>query len=67
MFRIIGTLVEDGMAVLMISSDLAEVMGMSHRIALYRAGQIIDTQMNEELTPEKIMAQLTGAEVNENI
>lgn len=67
MFRIISTLVEDGMAVLMISSDLAEIMGMSHRIMLYREGQIIDTQMAEELTPEKIMAQLTGAQVHENI
>ena len=34
MFRIVGGLVESGMAVVLISSDLAEVMHMSHRVAV---------------------------------
>ncbi len=66
MFRIISSLVEEGMAVLLISSDLAEIMGMSHRIALYRNGQIIHTTMADAITPETVMAYLTGAEVHAN-
>ncbi|CAN5796951.1 sugar ABC transporter ATP-binding protein [soil metagenome] len=64
MFRIISSLVEEGMAVLLISSDLTEVMGMSHRIALYRNGQIIHTTMADAITPSAVMAHLTGAEVH---
>lgn len=67
MFRIIGSLVEEGMAVLLISSDLAEVMGMSHRIALYRDGEIIHTTTAEDTTPETVMARLTGAIEHEHI
>lgn len=64
MFRIINSLVEEGMAVLLISSDLAEVTGMSHRIALYRNGRILNTTMADAITPEAIMTQLTGADIN---
>jgi rhamnose transport system ATP-binding protein len=38
--RIIRRLAKDGLAVLMISSDLPEVLGMSDRIAVMRAGTI---------------------------
>jgi len=38
--RIIRGLATDGLAVLMISSDLPEVLGMSDRIAVMRGGTI---------------------------
>ena len=41
MFAIIHRLVERGMAVILISSDLPEVMNLSHRLALYRDGRIV--------------------------
>jgi ribose transport system ATP-binding protein len=66
MFGIISRLVEQGMAVLLISSDLAEVMNMSHRIAVYRDGRILCTVPAESITPEQLMEQLTGAEVHES-
>jgi ABC-type sugar transport system ATPase subunit len=66
MFAIIGSLVESGMAVLFISSDLAEVLNTSHRIALYRDGRILSTIEAEDATEEEIMEQLTGARVSEN-
>jgi len=66
MFAIIGSLVESGMAVLLISSDLAEVLNTSHRIALYRDGRILSTIMARDITEEEIMEQLTGARVSEN-
>ncbi len=66
MFAIIGALVESGMAVLFISSELAEVLNTSHRIALYRDGRILSTIMAKDITEEEIMEQLTGAKVSEN-
>jgi rhamnose transport system ATP-binding protein len=40
--RIIRRLAKDGVAVLMISSDLPEVLGMSDRIAVMRGGTIVE-------------------------
>ncbi len=39
-YEIIGTLVERGMAVIMVSSELPELMGVSDRILVVRDGQI---------------------------
>jgi ABC-type sugar transport system ATPase subunit len=61
MFAIIGSLAESGMAVLLISSELAEVVNTSHRIALYGDGHILGTVTAAEITEEEIMTQLTGA------
>ncbi|MHC4637867.1 MAG: sugar ABC transporter ATP-binding protein [Planctomycetota bacterium] len=66
-FKIIGDLVETGMAVLMISSDLSEVINTSHRLALYRDGMILSTHMADQITPQEIMEQLTGAYIGENV
>jgi len=65
MFAIISSLVESGMAVLMISSDLAEVLNTSHRIALYSEGRILKTVKASDITEEQIMEQLTGAGAGE--
>src|SRR6478672_1485554 len=43
LFSVVRTLVEQGMAVLLISSDLEEVLDFSHRIAVYREGRISRT------------------------
>ncbi|MBI5396716.1 MAG: sugar ABC transporter ATP-binding protein [Verrucomicrobia bacterium] len=60
-FAIIASLVESGMAVILISSDLEEVLNLSHRIALYRDGRILQIGDAAGFTMEKIMEQLTGA------
>lgn len=62
MFHIIARLVEEGMAVLLISSDLVEVLNMSHRIAVYRDGRILSTLPAASATMENVMQLLTGAE-----
>jgi ribose transport system ATP-binding protein len=59
MFGIIRRLVEAGMAVILISSDLPEVMGLSHRLVLYRDGRIIQEVVASEATAEDVMAELT--------
>lgn len=59
MFAILHRLVEQGMAVILISSDLPEVMNLSHRLALYRAGRIVREVAAQEISPEAVMAELT--------
>jgi len=45
----------------LISSDLAEVLNTSHRVAVYRGGRILRTAPAGEITAQQIMEQLTGA------
>ncbi|HJN13895.1 MAG TPA: ATP-binding cassette domain-containing protein, partial [Armatimonadota bacterium] len=61
MFAIIASLVEGGMAAILISSDLGEVLNMSHRIAVYRDGRVLREARAEDTSLEDIMADLTGA------
>ena len=61
-FEIIGSLVEGGMAVVLISSDLGEVLNLSNRIAVYRDGRILDRADADRFTLENIMQLLTGAQ-----
>jgi ribose transport system ATP-binding protein len=61
MLQILGRLVESGMAVLLISSDLDEVLHIAHRVAVYRDGRILEIAPAEELTAEAVMTRLTGA------
>lgn len=61
--RIIRQLAEDGMAVLMISSDLPEALGMGDRIAVMRGGRIAGVFGKGEADAPKVMAvALGGAE-----
>ena len=66
MFQIIASLVESGMAVLLISSDLSEVLGASHRVAVYRDGRIVKTTRATDTTMAEILEQLTGATLGED-
>ena len=66
MFQIIASLVEGGMAVLMISSDLSEVLGAAHRVAIYHDGRILDIVSAEKTTMVHVLEQLTGANAGEN-
>ena len=61
MFALLHRLMERGLAVMLISSDLTEVMGLSHRLALYRDGRIVSELVSETADPEDVMAELTRA------
>ncbi len=58
--RLIGALARDGMAVLMISSELTEVLGMSDRIVVMREGTTTAAFTRDEATPERVMAAAFG-------
>jgi putative multiple sugar transport system ATP-binding protein len=48
-------LVAQGMSIIMISSELPEVLGMSDRVYVVSAGRITGELPIAEATPEKIM------------
>jgi ABC-type sugar transport system ATPase subunit len=50
------TLAERGLAVIMISSELPEVLGMSDRIAVMRAGRIRGILTRDEATQASVLA-----------
>ena len=54
-------LADDGMAILMISSELPEVLGVSDRILVMREGRMVAEFSREEATQDRIMAYATGA------
>jgi rhamnose transport system permease protein len=55
-----GELARLGKAILMISSDLPEVLGVSDRILVMREGRLTGEFSRQEATQEKIMAAATG-------
>lgn len=58
--RIVGALVAQGMAVIMISSELLEVIGVCDRVLVMRDGEGVALLDRADLTEERIMALATG-------
>ena len=57
---LMSELAGQGVAILMISSELPEVLGMSDRIAVMRAGTIVRILKRAEATQEKILGLALG-------
>jgi rhamnose transport system ATP-binding protein len=58
--RLLSELAGRGLAIIMISSELPEIIGMSDRIAVMRAGQIAAVVERNEATQERLMALALG-------
>ena len=54
-YNIMNELVKEGMSIIMISSELPEVLGMSDRVYVMSGGKITGELSKEEATQEKIM------------
>ncbi len=59
--RLMSDLAAQGIGILMISSELPEILGMSDRILVMRRGQLVAEFTSEEATQEAIIAQAMGA------
>jgi rhamnose transport system ATP-binding protein len=55
-YAIMNRLTMDGLAVVMISSELPEVLGMADRIVVLREGRTAGELTRAEATPERVMA-----------
>lgn len=60
---LIADLAEHGVAIIMVSSELPEVLGMSHRVLVMRQGRIAADLPRSEATEESIMAAATGQSI----
>jgi rhamnose transport system ATP-binding protein len=55
-------LVAEGLAVIMVSSELPEIMGMSDRIVVMRSGRMVEVLDNKDLTADRVVRLAIGAE-----
>lgn len=55
-YELIGELVRDGVAVIFISSDLPEILGLSDRVAVMSEGRIVTILDRAEATSETVMS-----------
>lgn len=60
-YALMKALLENGAAIVMVSSELPEVLGMSHRILVVRDGRIVREFAREAATPDAVIAAATGA------
>ena len=65
-YQLLNELSEQGKAIIMISSDLPEVLAMSDRIVVMREGQLMgvldNSSSTQKVTPEDIMRYATSAQ-----
>jgi len=61
-YEIIVQLAANGLACLVISSDLPELLGLCHRILVMRANAVVDTMSWREASEERIMHRAAGVE-----
>jgi ribose transport system ATP-binding protein len=61
--RLLRDLANQGVGVIMISSELPEVLGMSDRILVMREGRIVGEVPRAEATEERVMAYAAGVNV----
>jgi ribose transport system ATP-binding protein len=59
-YTLINRLTLEGLAVLMVSSDLPELLGMADRVVVMRAGRVAGELAQADATPEAVMALATG-------
>jgi ribose transport system ATP-binding protein len=58
-YRLMNRLTAEGLAILMISSELPELLGMSDRVVVMREGRVAGTLSRAEATPEAVMSLAT--------
>jgi putative multiple sugar transport system ATP-binding protein len=59
-YTIMTKLVSQGMTIIMISSELSEILGMSDRVVVVSSGRITGELMIKDATQEKIMHLATN-------
>lgn len=59
-YFLVQKLAREGQAVIVISSELIELIGLCHRVAVMRGGRVAATLPAENLTEEELIAHATG-------
>jgi inositol transport system ATP-binding protein len=66
-YRLMTELVRSGKSIIMISSELPEILGMSDRIVVMHEGDKVGELSREEATQEKILTMATGMTLAESM
>ncbi|MGR9050634.1 sugar ABC transporter ATP-binding protein [Halobacillus faecis] len=64
-YQLMNELTDRGVAIIMVSSELPEVLGMSDRVLVVHEGTIAGELSKDEADQEKIMTLATGGTVND--
>jgi len=59
-YKLMADLAEQGSAIIMISSEMPELMGMSDRLIVMHEGRLMGELSREEFSQERIMGMLAG-------
>ncbi len=59
-YKVMVDLLKEGKAILMVSSDMPEVISMSDRVIVFKQGQIAGELAGEEITEENILTLSIG-------
>jgi ABC-type sugar transport system ATPase subunit len=59
-YDLLASLAAEGMAVLIISSDVEELIGLAHRVLVMRAGKVVAGLAGEQITEEAILSAAFG-------
>ena len=60
LYELIVRLASDGMAVLFISNEMEEILGLAHRVVVMRQGRLVAELAGEQMTEEAILAAAFG-------
>ncbi|MGO1642069.1 MAG: sugar ABC transporter ATP-binding protein [Lactobacillus amylovorus] len=64
-YQLMNELADRGIAIIVVSSDLPEVLGISDRIIVVHEGEIAGELSKEEANQEKVMTLATGGNIHE--
>ncbi|MFC6478316.1 hypothetical protein ACFQDN_20080 [Pseudomonas asuensis] len=59
-YRLMRALTNQGISIIMISSELPEVVGVSDRVAVFRQGRIVKTLAGDAVDSSNIIRYATG-------
>jgi ABC-type sugar transport system ATPase subunit len=60
-YELLASLTESGLSVLLISSDVEEILGLAHRVLVMRAGRVVAELTGDEATEAAIIGAAFGA------
>ena len=60
-YDLLVSLADEGLGVLLISSELEEVLGLAHRVLVMRAGRIVGELAGERMTESAVLAAAFAA------
>jgi ABC-type sugar transport system ATPase subunit len=63
-YRLLRSLAAEGVAIMLISSDLSEIIGISDRVYVMRDGSIVGELPRERATEESIISLATGLQIS---